>query len=457
MCTWNSQGFFFKRFKIDYILLFVFLVFLLKSCITTSIDRTPYQQTSYYQQMDRRLANLNLDSLQTAGDTLKAGWAKVNITPSEPVPLAGYGYRKGKKFTSINDSIWVRAFVFDNGKQKAAMVAMDLLIVPPEVVKELTRELPKIGFSIDQTYLSATHTHNSIGGWAKKIVGMIIAGVYSEDVVHELTAHVITAIERADKNKEKAEFGYAQFNAAELVNNRITADGYTDPWLRVFKIKQASGHTALITSFAAHATCLPMDSYMLSRDYPGALVDTLEKDPDIDFAAFSAGGVGSHAPGGEGDPYQRIAYLAKTLSQKIVTGFDTIPLSYEHKLFTVKLPLPLREPHWRIGSNTSLRPWLFYSLYGDYPASVTALKVGNVNWVGTPCDFSGEITPLVQSKLKHPETPLFITSFNGGYIGYVTHDKHFDVEHYETRSMSWFGPENGAYFAEVISRLVDKL
>jgi len=51
----------------------------------------------------------------------------------------------------------------------------------------------------------------------------------------------------------------------------------------------------------------------------------------------------------------------------------------------------------------------------------------------------GPIDSLAKSKNLH----LLVTSFNGGYMGYVTDTKWYDMNAYETRIMGWFGPENG--------------
>ncbi len=432
----------------------VSIALIMQSCLFARIDRTPYKQTSYYQMFDRQMERVNIDSVYLKTDTIQAGWAKANITPSFKVSMGGYGNRWGKKFTSVHDSIWVRAFVFDNGYQRAALVTMDLLIVPPELIEALQEQLPTIGFSINQTYFSATHTHYSIGGWAKKLVGRLIAGKYKNRIIEDLTAKTLAAIKQADAGKETATFGFGQYYAGELVYHRISKQGSTDPWLRVFLIRQQSGKTAVITSFSAHATILPSRQYALSRDYPGALVDTLEKHPTIDFAAFCAGGVGSHSPGGEGENYVKIGNIATSLSQKILLNLPAIVTRHQQELASVQIPLPLRRPQWRISQNWRLRPWIFYGLYGDYPSSLTGLKIGQLTWIGTPCDFSGEMTPSIE---KQFDGPLMITSFNGGYIGYITADQYYDTDHYETRAMNWFGPDNGAYFIEAISRLANKL
>ena len=52
---------------------------------------------------------------------------------------------------------------------------------------------------------------------------------------------------------------------------------------------------------------------------------------------------------------------------------------------------------------------------------------------------------------------LMITSFNGGYVGYITPDKYYGMDSYETRTMNWFGPQNAAYFEELMQGLISKL
>ena len=47
-----------------------------------------------------------------------------------------------------------------------------------------------------------------------------------------------------------------------------------------------------------------------------------------------------------------------------------------------------------------------------------------------------------------------VTSFNGGYIGYITNDKWYDLKEYETFTMNWFGPYNGSYFIYLINNLI---
>jgi len=50
---------------------------------------------------------------------------------------------------------------------------------------------------------------------------------------------------------------------------------------------------------------------------------------------------------------------------------------------------------------------------------------------------------------------VLVTSFNGGYIGYITKDEWYNLKEYETFVMNWYGPYNGAYFVGLIQRLLE--
>ena len=40
---------------------------------------------------------------------------------------------------------------------------------------------------------------------------------------------------------------------------------------------------------------------------------------------------------------------------------------------------------------------------------------------------------------------LIVTTFNGGYIGYITPDSLYDENFHEVREMNWYGPVLSSY------------
>jgi neutral ceramidase len=74
--------------------------------------------------------------------------------------------------------------------------------------------------------------------------------------------------------------------------------------------------------------------------------------------------------------------------------------------------------------------------------------------LGTPCDFSGEFNASIDSVASNLGMRAMVTSFNGGYIGYLTPQKYYDVDHYETRLMNWYAPGTGEYVSQYLKELI---
>ena len=421
------------------------------------VDKTPLSESRYYQLAQQKLDSLNSSYTLQDSKYFKAGWAKTNITPQYPLPLAGYGARKGVFVSTVHDSVWARGFVFDNGFNKSAIITLDLLIIPPAVTEALRILLPEIGYSQDQIFLSATHTHCSVGGWADSWIGTQFAGEYQNEIVNDLAIAIITTIKKAETNLVSAKVGYARYDASPFTRNRLVGEkGSRDTWLRVVKIQQESGAVALITTFAAHATVLSHRQMNYSRDYPGALVDSLENITNVDFAAFCAGAVGSHSPVTKGGKsYNKIALLASNLKSLIGANVSSIPINKVQQSGTIRFDVPLRKPHIRVAANWRVRPLIFEKLTEASPAYISLLRIGNIAFIGTPCDFSGELTAAIDEKANALDLNVLVTSFNGGYIGYITKDEWYNLKEYETFVMNWFGPYNGAYFVNLIQRLLE--
>lgn len=435
-------------------LLVLSAIILLPACLP--VNRQPYAQKKYYRKT--RQAIQALPAGQLPEDTVQVGWAKRNITPRHQAPLAGYGKRKGKRLDGIHDSIYVRAFVFKNRHLKVAYVTMDLLIVPMSVRAALAKQLPALGLSLDQTYLTATHSHSSLGGWARKPAGYLMAGKYDKAIVASITAAIVAAIDQAGRQAQPARLGFASLEAGSLVYNRLLGDkGGLDKQLRLLKITKQNGETALLCTFSAHATCLPAAHTHISGDYPGALVQELEQLPGIAFAAFSAGAVASHGPAAPGAGLEKVAGMAGGLARLIEERYQQLDMQVPMQLQALSVPLYLRAPHWRVSANWRLLPVFFDLVLGRYPTTLQVLQVGPLVFAGTPCDFSGELVPALEQQTRRPGQSLVVTSFNGGYIGYVTPDAYYDLKKYETRDMNLFGPYNGAYLSEMLALLLQKL
>ena len=432
-------------------------IVVLLACTLAPLDDTPYKQMPYYKQWKEQVTSLkkNHPVIQSDNHSVNVGWAKVNFTPLAPTPTAGYGVRQGRLYTSVHDSVFVRAVVIDNGTTKAAIVSVDLLIIPPTVVELLKQKLKKSTIPFSNVYLGATHSHNSVGGWGDSFTGELFAGKFNINNVERIATAIAKAIQLADNQSKPAQMAYCEVSDTAHVRNRAFDGGSTDPMIRNIEFLRNDGQKAILCTYAAHSTIINSETVVLSRDYPGVLVDSLECN-EANFAVFMSGAVGSMGPKEVGNnDFERVNNEADGIENKLEPVLNKVKFTDTNILDIKTIQLPMREPNARVLFGWRLRPWLFNWAFGQFDCYVKVLKIGNVLMVGLPCDFSGELMPELTDYATKNGLHLIVTSFNGGYAGYITPDKNYNIDNYETQTMNWFGPYNGAYFQEVIRDLID--
>ena len=215
----------------------------------------------------------------------------------------------------MHDSIYVRTLVIDNGTQRVAIVSADLLIIPPTVTALLEKELPTIDFTLDNTYLGSTHSHNSIGNWAQGVTSLLY-GTYEDSIVRFIADKIKVSIEKATENLLPSIIKVDSVAMPEGVYNRVTDSGPVDPLIRTIKIERQDSSKLLFISYTAHATCLFSKDLVLSGDYPGKLTNTLESS-GYSLAMFMAGAVGSHGPAAPEGGWSCVDWMAEAIAKKI--------------------------------------------------------------------------------------------------------------------------------------------
>lgn len=430
----------------------VILFFLL--AVIGIVDRTPAAQLEGYKETFDEINRVRIANDSIPATKFSIGFSKINLTPSSPVALAGYGNRKGKLYTSVADSIFVRTIVMDNGLNKVAVVSADLLLIPPKVTLALEEQLPSIGFRIEDVFLGATHTHNSIGTWGEGAAGFIY-GSYEESMIQFITSKIISSIIAASEKTVEGKIKYGRIANTHAVANRLIPDGPEDPYLRVIEFVRTDNVKLLFTSYAAHATCLYSKNLELSRDYPGKFVDQLEAN-GYDFAMFMAGAVGSHKPGAPEYGWSCFDWMADELVRSVVDHRNSLTNVNGFAIQTLRTPLHLSDPQVKVTPDLKVRSWFFRSAMGEYPVFVNAIAIGDLMMVGVPADFSGEFNPSLDSISETRNKHLITTSFNGGYIGYLTPEKYYDNKYFETQLMNWYAPGTGEFVRDVMADIIAK-
>lgn len=424
---------------------------LLVAAMVGGIDRSPLDERDFYQSMKSRLDTLQIQSYGSSN--IRVGWAKVNITPTYSMPMAGYIPRD--HFEVVHDSLFARIMIVANDDFKAALINVDLLIFPPDLRDKIQDLLEQ---SNDQTflYLSATHTHNGVGGWDSSLGGRLITGKYSEDWIDWTATRIVTAIQAASLVQSKVAF--LQADATEWVENRVNADsGKVDGMIRGLRFERADQTSGLLVTYSAHATSIQKERLEVSADYPGKLIEVLEQKDN--FAMFMSGMVGSHrfryTPENN---YEFIDKIAPVLAEKIWSA-KSDSATAKPEIRAAHVPIAFGPSQLRIDKDWKLNNWAFKSIFHKLKGELTYLEIGETLLIATPCDFSGEIYTVdrLDSIASAYGKRLVITSFNGDYDGYITYDAHYEKSRKEEiNTLNWVGPYYGRYFSEMIQSLVQK-
>src|SRR5262245_18691310 len=94
----------------------------------------------------------------TSAGELRVGAAAVVVTPPLGTPMAGYYSERAAE--GVHDDLYARALVLEKDGAKAALVSLDLISTPRQVVTEARREVERAtGIRGDAVMISATHSH----------------------------------------------------------------------------------------------------------------------------------------------------------------------------------------------------------------------------------------------------------------------------------------------------------
>ena len=192
-----------------------------------------YRDTQYANQGYFRdtLTRMEASAARSASDSepgrLHAGWAEVDMTPPVSTPLAGYGGRPNeKRSTGIHDPVFSRAIVLSDGRNIAALVGADLLLVSPNVAELVWEDLAvDTPFTRDNILFTVTHTHCGPGGFAPGLVAEMSFGAYDPAIEQFIAETIAQSIRNAHANLAPAQFAHTRIEAPEYIRNRTNVEG----------------------------------------------------------------------------------------------------------------------------------------------------------------------------------------------------------------------------------------
>ncbi len=454
-----------KRFGI-FLGILLLCIFLILDLSTSFVKRTSYFDEEYYKN-----TVVQIDSLRSAtliiNDSVQAGFAKVSITPvlNNPednylegifiqIPLAGFGDRKGKPATGVHDNIYAKAVALKINRQTLVFVSADLLIIPPNITDSVAILLSEKGIRREQLVFSATHTHSSLGGWGPGYIGKQFAGKENKNLEKWLVLQISRVVASAISDLKPARIGSGCFNAESYTHNRVIGESGTKNNDFSFITLEQIGHKkAIIGSYSAHPTTLGSDNMEISTDYPGYWERKIE-DTSADLALFFAGSMGSQSPVGKGDKFDKPKFIGEALADSVNVYLPQVVLNDKITFSFVSLKMQLPEYHIRLTTKINLSSFWSKKLMPP-PENVylQAMRIGNMVWITTPCDFSGEYALQIKNALAVKGFNSNVSSFNGSYVGYIVPGRYFYLDEYESKLMGWFGPNMGEYTMDLIRQI----
>jgi len=372
------------------------------------------------------------------------------------VPLAGFGARKGKGAAGIHDSIFVKAVALKVGAKKIIMVGSDLLIMPPNIIDTVAILLKEKGIDREQVYFSASHTHSSVGAWGPGFLAEQFSGKENHNMQKWLALQITKAVVDASKNLKPAQIGYGIFKAGNWTRNRLIGDsGIKNDDFAYIYLERKDGKKVVIGSFSAHSTTMGAGNMEISADYPGYWQRKMEA-TSVNLAVFIAGSVGSQSPAAEGKGFEKPRAIGEALADSLNKYLPKTAMTKSLKLSPVSVKLQIPEFHIRISKNrglsSSVSDKLMITPQNPY---IQAFRLGQMVWISTPCDFSGEYAVQIKNNLLAKGFQSNVSSFNGSYLGYIIPGRYFFMDEYESQTMGWFGPNMGEYTMDVIRKVSD--
>ncbi len=248
------------------------------------------------------------------GATLKAGAAKIEITPPAGLAMWGYGSRKLPS-TGTLDPLYARVLVLETGETRLALVALDLgRPFGPASIARL-RESAKKTSGISYVLVTASHTHS----------GPVIQDEYPTGNVPEWEGAALekigTAIDDAHRHAVEARLGTG-YGVASVGHNRLRVNpnatvswfernktmaptAPVDPTVSVLRIDSLEGKPlAIVVNYSCHPVVFGADNLQYSADFPGVMTKTVEQ-------AFGGQPLCMFLQGGPGDinPYYAVTPL----------------------------------------------------------------------------------------------------------------------------------------------------
>ena len=377
----------------------------------------------------------NPENHENTQNTFKAGAAKINITPTTPIRMSGYGGRD-EPFKGVHDSLYVTSTVFMDGTNKAVIITADLIGFSHSFCEETIGKIEST-FDIkkDLILLSANHNH---GGPRNRTYGNT-ADPEVEKYVDELQKKIIQSVGLANDRLQPAMIGVGIGTCKMNINRRArftdgnvwlgrNPDGPCDHDLAVVRIDDMDRNPiALHVNWPCHGTASGQENYLITGDWPGLAARYVEKEFEQEvIVPVTAGASADINPiYGPNDNFSEIESLGMLVAEEVLRIASMIESFPAESLAGTKMkimangkkPFETREPNQKLESAENV------------PVNLSALKIGNIVFAG----ISGELFTEIGMRIKEesPYKNTIIITHCDGASGYLCTNQAYPEGGYE--------------------------
>ena len=420
---------------------------------------------------------------------LKAGIARIDITPTESLYMGGYdeSCRMGPS-DGVYGKIYSRALVFDDGTKRVAFVEVDIVSLPGESYLPLRQLIAsETGIPVENIMLGCTHNHaapsldrkNSESEWYRQFNTRIVKTV--KDAIANLEPVKIgggigksyIAMNRRkrmedtisyitfDENNSSQSYGKHKTDSPVKIREmegvyRLGAnpEGPIDDQVVIMRIDKLSGQPkAVFVNYACHGTSLGGRNNKISPEWSGHMLEYIEKNIPGVIGIFAQGAAGDINPrfvggiDGYEDSLENTANLGYEIGKEVVDVYNTVktdlPLNPAIKTKHQDIVCPLKYDHVvRNFRNTTF----------DVPA--TAIRIDAFTWVSFPGELFHQIGKDIKAS-THARYPFLIGYCNGS-VGYMPTRQAYSEGGYEPWS-SRFAPVTEIIFRKGVENLLSGL
>jgi neutral ceramidase len=392
------------------------------------------------------------DKSSVKSGVLRAGIARIDITPDIPVMLYGYASRKTPS-EGIHDHLYARAVVFENNGKKLVMVSSDIGSYTDTLYTVIKKSImEKFGLKDSEFFLAAIHSHSSpvVSLDPKK------TGENNIQYTKSLQQKLLTLVDEAVKNLKPVNTG-AGVGYSPVGSNRreMKSDGSitlgrnpygpTDKEVLVFKMTDPEGKpVGAIFDYATHATSLGSVNLQISGDVLGISEQFVEQILGKDFISQVFAGASGNI-----DPWYRVlpsfntengwipepVLLGTLLGEEVVHVFrDTQTGSQGGEISSAIETIQC--PRKKLDEKDDELPAL--NQQKTVPVTITAAHIGDdVAFIGFNVEMLTEIGMAIKAGSPYKHT-FIITHCNGssGYLplsslykegGYEINSTHFAI------------------------------